>query len=481
MFRRFLTRGKIQSSGFVERVGFVYIDAENSIANPEDYMSSIENHLGTKPKESVAYSKWSANSPLAKKYRSAGFRLIQADSGENNADIMMSLDAYEKIRDLADQGIEGNVYICFHGDKGFTHLLEKLRAVKGWKSIWVTSNKKQNKMIANASSEVLLISSSKSTDKKPTKTIVKAPRKVRQAPPSRKNIKSNNLDFKPIILQLIQNGATNSATLGKAIIGYQGDNNWAETGKEAFNLNFGLSKTNSYVNTIKQFMSDSIDVGEGPRYTFSIKGKKQSIPKTSIPITKANIPAQNLDFKPVLLQLIQNGATNSATLGQAIIAYQEQNNWAKTGKEAFNLKFGLPNSNSYVQTIKQFMSASIDVGSGLNSTFSIKNKTQSIPKAKAKAKAKVRTPVKVSVKNLDFKPIILQLIQNGATNSATLGQAIIGYQGDNNWTETGKQAFNLKFGLTKTNSYVNTIKQFMSDSIEIEGNGPKYTFSIKDN
>jgi len=89
--------------------------------------------------------------------------------------------------------------------------------------------------------------------------------------------------------------------------------------------------------------------------------------------------------------------------------------------------------------------------------------------------------VNVSVKNLDFKPVILQLIQNGATNSATLGQAIIGYQGDNNWAETGKEAFNLKFGLPKTNSYVNTIKQFMSATIEIEGNGPKYTFSIKDN
>jgi len=474
MIRRFLNRGKIQDSDFVERVGFVYIDAENSIANPEDYMSSIENHLGTKPKEAVAYSKWSANSPLAKKYRSAGFRLIQADSGENNADIMMSLDAYEKIRDLADQGVNGNVYICFHGDKGFTHLLEKLRAVRGWNSIWVTSNKKQNKMIANASSEVLLISSSKSKNDTPTKTNVKASSKVRQAPSTRKSTKSGTLDFKPVILQLIQNGATNSATLGKAIIAYQRDNNWAETGKEAFNLKFGLSKTNSYVNTIKQFMSDSIDVGNGPKYTFSNKGKAQPIPKASVPLTKANIPVQNLDFKPVLLQLIQNGATNSATLGQAIIAYQEHNNWAKTGKEAFNLKFGLSNSNSYVQTIKQFMSASIDVGSGLNSTFSIKNKKQSIPKVKAKVKAKA------SVKNLDFKPIILQLIQDGATNSATLGQAIIGYQGNNDWTITGKEAFNLKFGLSKSNSYVNTIKQFMSDSIEIKGNGPKYTFSIKD-
>lgn len=367
MFRRFLTRGQNQSSGFVERVGFVYIDAENSIANPEDYMSSIENHLGTKPKESVAYSKWSANSPLAKKYRSAGFRLIQADSGENNADIMMSLDAYEKIRDLADQGIEGNVYICFHGDKGFTHLLEKLRAVRGWKSIWVTSNKKQNKMIANASSEVLLISSSKDTDEKPTKTIVKAPRKVRQAPPSRKNTKATNLDFKPTILQLIQNGATNSATLGKAIIAYQGDNNWTETGKQAFNLKFRLPKTNSYVNTIKQFMSDSIDVGEGPKYSFSIKGKTQSIPKV-------NVSVKNLDFKPVILQLIQNGATNSATLGQAIIGYQGDNNWAETGKEAFNLKFGLPKTNSYVNTIKKFMSATIEIeGNGPKYTFSIKD------------------------------------------------------------------------------------------------------------
>ena len=374
----------------------------------------------------------------------------------------MSLDAYEKIRDLADQGINGNVYICFHGDKGFTHLLEKLRAIRGWNSIWVTSNIKQNKMIVNASSEVLLISSSKSANKNPNKTVVKARSKAPKVSASRKSVKSSNVEFQPVILQLIQNGATNSATLGKAIIGYQRDNNWAETGKEAFNLKFNLPKTNSYVNTIKKHMSDSIDVGQGPKYTFSKKAKNQTS-------TEENVSVPSLGFKPIILQLIQNGAINSATLGQAIIAYQENNNWAKTGKEAFNLKFGLSKTNSYVQTIKQSMSDTIDVGSGLNSTFSIKGKKRSTARAK------------VSVKNLGFKPVILQLIQDGATNSATLGQAIIGYQGDNNWAETGKEAFNLKFGLSKTNSYVNTIKQFMSDSIEIEGNGPKYTFSIKVN
>jgi hypothetical protein len=79
----------------------------------------------------------------------------------------------------------------------------------------------------------------------------------------------------------------------------------------------------------------------------------------------------------------------------------------------------------------------------------------------------------------DFKPFILQLILDGATDSQKLGMAIIEYQSANNWAETGKEAFNLKSGLKKTQSYINTIRDFMKDSVEVEGTGPKFNFSIR--
>jgi hypothetical protein len=79
----------------------------------------------------------------------------------------------------------------------------------------------------------------------------------------------------------------------------------------------------------------------------------------------------------------------------------------------------------------------------------------------------------------DFKPFILQLIRDGATDSQKLGMAIIEYQSANNWTETGKEAFNLKSGLKKTQSYINTIRDSMKDSVEVEGTGPKFNFSIR--
>jgi adenylosuccinate synthase len=79
----------------------------------------------------------------------------------------------------------------------------------------------------------------------------------------------------------------------------------------------------------------------------------------------------------------------------------------------------------------------------------------------------------------DFKPFILQLIHDGATDSQKLGMAIIEYQSANNWDETGKEAFNLKSGLKKTQSYINTIRDFMKDSVEVEGTGPKFNFSIR--
>ena len=143
-----------------EYASIVFVDAENAQAEPDSIKASIESHFGASAKHLFAYSKWSANSSRTKVFRNAGFRLVQADSGENNADIMMSLDAYEMARNFSDRGIEGIAYICFHSDRGFTHLLEKIKSIHGWKSVWVTSNKNKLKIIQSSSSEVLTIPTS---------------------------------------------------------------------------------------------------------------------------------------------------------------------------------------------------------------------------------------------------------------------------------------------------------------------------------
>ena len=79
----------------------------------------------------------------------------------------------------------------------------------------------------------------------------------------------------------------------------------------------------------------------------------------------------------------------------------------------------------------------------------------------------------------DFKAIIEQLIRAGASDSQKLGMEIIQYQIANNWAETGKQAFNQKAGISKSKSYISTIREYMEDKIEIKGDGPAYRFNLR--
>ena len=239
-----------------DSVGLVYVDAENCKTSPQDLMYSITKHHGSKPTETFAYSKWSAKGPRTKKYREAGFRLQQADSGDNNADIMMSLDAYERIRDLASMGIQGNVYICFHGDRGFTHLLEKLRTISGWRSIWVTSNNRPNKMIENSASETLRITTSqKDTSKNAPVESNSADKKEIS-----ENVHEKTDNFKEIIIQVIGKEEIRSSLFGQKIIKYQKENGWNETGKKAFNIRFGLPKNQTYKTTISNELSSDIEI-----------------------------------------------------------------------------------------------------------------------------------------------------------------------------------------------------------------------------
>ena len=256
----------------------VYVDAENWQTPPQDLMSRISEHNGSKPSETYAYSKWSANSAQTKKYRSAGFRLQQADSGDNNADIMMCLDAYQRVRDLSDNGMKGNVYICFHGDKGFTHLLEKLRTINGWKSIWVTSNTKPNKMIENSASVTLRVPLSQNPSIKKSMT----DNKDALVSVSGKSDTEENSELREIMLQLIGKEELKSTLLGLKIIEYQKSNGWRETGKQAFNQHFGLPKNQSYLATISKHLSNELEIlGEGAAASYKAKFLPQSLQKES--------------------------------------------------------------------------------------------------------------------------------------------------------------------------------------------------------
>lgn len=67
----------------------------------------------------------------------------------------------------------------------------------------------------------------------------------------------------------------------------------------------------------------------------------------------------------------------------------------------------------------------------------------------------------------NLKEIIIQVIGKEEINSALLGQKIIKYQKKNGWNETGKKAFNIRFGLPKNQTYKATISNELSSDIEI--------------
>ena len=398
MLRRILGGKSTPLGGLTNSLGLVYVDAENCKTSPQDLMNLITTHHGSKPAETFAYSKWSAKSQQTKKYREAGFRLLQADSGDNNADIMMCLDAYQRVRDLASKGVQGNIYICFHGDKGFTHLLEKLRAISGWSSIWVTSNEKPNKMIENSASETLRISSSSKGAAK------KAPAKAKDAAnteKSQKVLKSTD-DFKQIIMQAIGEDEIRSSLFGSKIIKYQKTNDWSETGKKAFNTRFGFPKNQSYKATISTELSSEIEIsGEGADVAYkrtsasetliissSSKGAAKKAPAKAKSAanteTIQKVRKSTDDFKQIIMREIGEDEVSSTFFGSKIIKYQKMNDWPETGKKAFNTRFGFPKNQSYKATISTELSSEIEIsGEGAAVTYkrkSVSLKEQKFPK-----------------------------------------------------------------------------------------------------
>lgn len=118
------------------KVVILLVDAENSQVAPEETLSIIKNSVG-RPWVSRAYSKWSANPKLKNpftKYREAGFECITSDSGSNNADIKLSVDAMELIFEYKMQGLSGSLIIAADGDRGFSHVFDRVKK-QGWETI----------------------------------------------------------------------------------------------------------------------------------------------------------------------------------------------------------------------------------------------------------------------------------------------------------------------------------------------------------
>ena len=350
-----------------------------------------------------------------KKYRTAGFRLLQADSGDNNADIMMCLDAYQRVRDLSDNGISGNVYICFHGDKGFTHLLEKLRSINGWNSVWVTSNTKPNEMIENSASVTLRVSA---PEKKPIK---KSPvsQKDTTISDSGKKGTGNDTELKELMLELIGE-EIKSSSLGTKIIEYQKSNGWSETGRKAFNEKFGIAKSKSYLATISEHLSTEIEIlGIGAATSYKTKVQSQSPQKEPIkksPVSQKDTTisdsgkkgtGNDTELKELMLELIGEEEIKSSSLGTKIIEYQKSNGWSETGKQAFNEKFGIAKSKSYLATISEHLSTEIEIfGTGMSASYKRKVSSQS-PKKEAIKKSPVnQKDTTIADSGEDFERII---------------------------------------------------------------------------
>ena len=132
-----------QSSGpEPARACLVFVDAENSTIEPELILETVEAEFG-KPRVRQAFAKWSAN-PFYKnesrKYRDAGFETITCNTGNNNADIQLSVEAVDMMHDFGNRG-KCTLIICADGDRGFAHVFDKARKL-GWESVLIENEKR---------------------------------------------------------------------------------------------------------------------------------------------------------------------------------------------------------------------------------------------------------------------------------------------------------------------------------------------------
>ncbi len=255
----------------------LFVDGENSPPPPDLMMDAVLSHAGCELDLALAWSKWYPTSVLLGRLREAGIECIQADQGSNNADIMLSLRAQREVNERANRGQGGIAYVAFGADKGFSHVLREIKTTKGWKSVYVTSNENPPSILVNSASEVLYIPKSgkpRPTPKKAAAPPIRQPQQIAES----SQLSDKEVDgFEDLITKLIRDGADNGPKLGQMIIAYQQENEWPDTGKEAFNEKFGFPPNQPYRVSIQQHLSSRVKVsGKAPAYKFELKGAEST-------------------------------------------------------------------------------------------------------------------------------------------------------------------------------------------------------------
>ena len=140
------TKGEIKPrKRKADRIVLLFIDAENIHNDPVTLYNSVREKYGT-PRLAIAYSKWTSNptrNPITQKYREAGFTPQTCDSGDNNADIMLSVQAMRYMYDYNDDPNNKYLVIGADGDRGYSHIFGEAKRL-GWKPILLTDIPEEN-------------------------------------------------------------------------------------------------------------------------------------------------------------------------------------------------------------------------------------------------------------------------------------------------------------------------------------------------
>jgi len=424
----------------------LFVDGENSPPPPGLMMDKITSHAGSELHLALAYGKWWPDSDYTLDYREAGIECVQADHGSNNADIMLSLRALKEVKERVERGQGGVAYIAFSHDKGFSHVLQEIRKCRGWKSVLVTSIEQLPKILVNSCSEVLTVTRPSARKEENEVEIRPSKAKTAQKPVQDISIEES---FEKFITAIIGEDKIPPSTLGTRIIEHQKRNEWDEIGKKGLFKRFGLSTKLSYKDALEKYLPMSVEIfetpGSPPKYEISLKESEESSP--AIVTDKEGEPEVTepgtLEFEEFMTEIIGQEWIDSHALSSRIIEYQEQNGWEVTGKNELLRRFGIPPKMSYKAAIERNPDTLIGVsGAHPVYVFSLKKSPD------------------------EGAQILLQLIRGGASNGAILGSRMVDFQKSEGWPETGRSAFNERFGVPENQHYVKTIQQLLPDKVE---------------
>ncbi len=334
----------------------LFVDAENSPPPPSLMMDAVTSHAGSDLHLALAYGKWWPNSDYTLDYREAGIECIQADHGSNNADIMLSLRAQKEVRERAERGEGGVAYIAFSHDKGFSHVLKEIRQCRGWKSVLVTSIENLPRILVNSCSEVLHVPRPRASNQDSTEIEIQ-PSKAKTAQNPVQEV-SMDKSFQAFIIGIIGEDEISLSNLGSRVIEYQQRNQWEITGKKELFRRCGILSSLSYKAAIEKHLGEFVEIsGINPTYRVSLKEGEDSKPAS---VKKSEEKGAD-EGAEVLLHLIREGASNSATLGSRVVDFQISEGWPETGRSAFNKRFGIPENQHYVTTIRENMSGKVEI------------------------------------------------------------------------------------------------------------------------